>query len=179
MHVAVDGSAEMRAYELCCLEVELEPADQIDVEGVGSREQWLQSKPATGRHTSRQPLTATFGAHILERHAIVGLRDFDQRSIAGDPIETAEKMSRSRSEIVSDLHDRNEFPIERKRGFERAECVRDAAPFLDRRVERVTTVDDVPDKRADHTQPVSGSRISLYMTRRPLVFQDQLGLRRC
>src|SRR6186997_3437963 len=151
MEVAVDRTAKVLANQLCGLEIELEAADQIDVESVEIGEQRLESEPAPLRHTAAQSLAASLIALIVECDAIVGMRDLDGRRSRRDVLQMRDEISRLRRKVTSNLENGNEFPIGRQRRVERAKRVSDPAPFFNRRVTRVAAVNHVPHEAAHHS----------------------------
>src|SRR6266550_8134443 len=131
MKIAVDGAAEMLSYELCSLEIELEPADQVDVERVQIAKKRFQTQPAPAWDAAAQPLTATFVTQVVQCDAIVLVRHFDRHGVVGNAVESGDELSRRLREITPNFEDRHKFPIGRKRRVERAERVGDATPFFD------------------------------------------------
>ena len=75
--IAIDRTAKVLANQLRGLEVELEPADEVDVERVEIRQQWLQSEPLPAGNASGQSLTSRFVALVIQGDAVVGIRHFD------------------------------------------------------------------------------------------------------
>src|SRR5450759_1476381 len=148
MQIAVDRTAEVLPGQLSSLEVELEAADQIDVERVQVGQEGLQAQPAPFGDTPAQPLAAALVAQVVKRYTIVRVWHLDRRGVRGGPVEIGDELPGGLREVAPDLEDWNELPFRWKRGIERAERVGDAAPFLDRRVSRITSMDDVPDETA-------------------------------
>src|SRR5215211_3341985 len=106
MQVAVNRSLEVRANQLRGFEVELEAADQIDIESVESREQRLQSEPAPARDTSAQALAPALGALVVHRHAIVVMQDFNRGGVGRDLVELLHEAARPVNEIEADFDER-------------------------------------------------------------------------
>src|SRR3990170_7293913 len=149
MKVAVDRTAEMLPHELRGLEIELEAADQIDVQRVQIREQRLETEPAPPRNAAGQPLASALSALVVERDTIVGVRDFDRRGARRRAVQLRYELARRVGEVRPDFEDRHQLPVVRQRRIERLECVSDSAPLLYRRVTRVAAVDDVPHESPD------------------------------
>src|SRR5262249_37669391 len=149
--VAVDRSREILADEHRRLEVELPPAEEIDVQGVELRglQHWSQPGPAPGWHAASHNFASSLVVEVAQLDAIVGVGDGDRPPVARDAVKPTHELSRGMCEIFADLDDGNDLPILAQRGVHSAERVADAAPFLDRRRARVAPVDDVPDDGAD------------------------------
>src|SRR2546423_6609107 len=154
MKIAVDGPAEMLSYELGSFEIQLEPADQVDVECVQIAEKRFQTQPAPARDAAAQPLAATLVTQVVQGDAIVLVGHFDRHRVGGSAVESGNELPRRLSEITPNFEDRHKFPIGRKRRVERTERVGDATPFFDGSVARVATVDHVPDKAAHDANPL-------------------------
>ena len=94
MEVAVNRSAEMLPYELRRFEIELEPADEIDVERVETGEQRLESEPMPARDASAQHFTAALVALVIEYDAVVGIWHLDRRRSGSYVIQMRDEITR-------------------------------------------------------------------------------------
>ena len=81
MQIAIDRSAEVGANELSGFQIELEAADQIDVESVQSCEQRLEAKPAPTRNSPGEPLAPAFFALVVQRDPVAVMRHFYRRPV--------------------------------------------------------------------------------------------------
>src|SRR5258706_11672998 len=148
MQIAVDRTAEVLPDELRSFEIQLEAADQVDVEPVQIGQQRFQAQPPPGRYTPAQPFTTALVAQVVERHSIVRVRHLDRGCVGRSAIEPRHELAGGPREIATHLEDRNEFPFGRERGVQRTKGISDPSPLLDRRIARVTPVNDVPDEAA-------------------------------
>src|SRR2546423_5029784 len=161
MNVAVDRTAEMLSNQLRRLQVELEPADQIDVECVEIGEQRLEAEPAPTRHASTELFAAPLVALVVHDDSVVGMRHFDRSCSRSSSLEGSDKLARRVREIAPHFEDRHELPIRRQRCLERTERVSDAPPLLHRCVAGVTPVNHIPDETPhDADSPLAHHRAS-------------------
>src|SRR6476619_4512608 len=81
MQIAVDRTAIVLPNQLRSLELELEPADHVDVERIEIGEQWLEAEPVPRRHPTGQSLAATLVAVVAQLHTIVRIRNGNRRRV--------------------------------------------------------------------------------------------------
>jgi hypothetical protein len=151
VQVGVHRTRERLADEHRRLEVELPPAQEIDVQRVEPRrfEHRLEPEPRPRRHSAAHHLAPPLVVEVAQLHAVVGIGHDDRAPVRRHPAEPAHELRRRRREILSDLDDRNDLPVLRQRGVHPAERVADPAPFLDRGRARVAAIDHVPNDRTD------------------------------
>src|SRR3954470_2603227 len=99
MQIAVDRTAEMLAYQLGRLEIELEATDQVDVESVEIIEQRFESEPCPLRDAAAQSLAAPFVTEVVQSDAIVWLRYLDRRRVGCRAIQSRHELARRVREI--------------------------------------------------------------------------------
>src|SRR6266404_5256623 len=148
MQIAVDWTTEVLPDELRSFKIELEAADQVDVERVQIGQQRFQAQPTPGRDTTAQPFTTALVGQVVERHSIVRVRHLDRGGVGRSAVEPRHELARGLREVAAYLEDRDEFPFGRERGVERTQGISDPSPLLDGRIARVTPVNDVPDEAA-------------------------------
>src|SRR2546423_1342565 len=134
----------MLSDELCGLEIELEAADEIDVQSVEIGEQGLEAEPVPLRDATSELLAPALITLVIEYDTIIRMRHLYWCGIWSSSIEMGDEITRGIREVAADFQDRDEFPFRRKSGVERTERVRDATPLFDRRIARVATVNHVP-----------------------------------
>ena len=81
MQIAVDRAAIVLPDQLRRLELELEAADQVDVQRIEIAEQRLESEPVPRRHAAGQSLAASLVAVVAQLDAIVRVRHRDRRRV--------------------------------------------------------------------------------------------------
>src|SRR6266446_3566519 len=161
MQIAIDRTAEVLPDELRSFEIELEAADQVDVERVQIRQQRFQAQPTPGRDTTAQPLATALVGQVVQRYSIVRVRHLDRGGVGRSAIEPRHELAGGLREIAAHLEDGDEFPFGRERGIQRTQGISDPSPLLDRRIVRVTPVNDVPDEAAyDSDALLSRHRVS-------------------
>src|SRR5882672_11574663 len=148
MQIAVDRTAKVLPDELRGFKIELEAADQVDVERIQIGQQRFQAQPTPGRDTTAQAFATALVAQVVERHPIVRVRDLDRGCVGRGAIEPRHELAGGLREIAAHLEDRDEFPFSWERGVQRTQGISDPSPLLDRRIARVTPVNDVPDEAA-------------------------------
>jgi hypothetical protein len=84
----------MLADQLRRLQIQLESADEIDVQRVEIRQQWLESEPAPAWDAATQVLAAALGALIMDRDSIVGMRNFDRRGAGRGALQSSYELAR-------------------------------------------------------------------------------------
>src|SRR6476469_6007551 len=111
MQVTVDRPAKVLAYQLRRLEVQLEAADQVDVERIEIAEQRLEPEPAPLRNAARQSLAASRVAQVVEHDAVVWLGNLDRRGVWRGVIHRCDELTRRVGQIAAHLEDRHELPV--------------------------------------------------------------------
>src|SRR5688572_32607039 len=149
MQVEINRAAKVAADELQRFQVELEAADQVDVQRVQVTYQGLQADPCPRRHAAAQHLGPQLVRRVFESDPVVRVRYLDRHRVRRDASQAADELSRVRPEIRADLGEWDDLPGLGQGGVERAEGIGDPAPFLDRLAPRVAAVDHVPDEGAD------------------------------
>ena len=138
----------MRPYELRVSRSSSNPLIRLCT-GVDVRKERLESEPDSISAHPSEMLTTPFGALIVERHAIVGMRDLDRpahRRAAFSSPRTKSAFS-ARSYLLSDG---NDLPAAGQSRVECAEGVGDAAPLRPEHHVGARPVYNIPDEAADH-----------------------------
>src|SRR3954470_11966627 len=150
MEIAVYGTTEMLTNQLRGLEIELESADQVDVQRVEICEKRLESQPVPLGNSPAEDLAASLVALVVEHDAIVRVGNLDRTSARGAAVQMRDEIPRRVRQVSAHLQNGNELPFRTECCVECAERVGDSAPLFDRRVARIATVNHVPDETAHY-----------------------------
>src|SRR5690606_13553430 len=150
VQVGIDRCGKRAPELLRRFEIELEPGDQVDVEGIERVNDGLQLLPRPWRDPAGESLEAPLSIVVAQLDAVVWCVDNADSRLEIEVGQRLQEAERGLGQVRAEPDDRDDPRGVAGCGRGTPEGIRDPAPFLDRHVPTVTRIDAVPDHAAEY-----------------------------